>query len=536
MPTPNSFLNLPRKFVRMCRKNWRLPKVSDSTGVNLDGGQLLLRTLVLRRALRKIIGEDEKFVGVLLPPTAGGVVVNAALGLDRRVSVNLNYTVTSDVMNDCIRQSNIKHIVTSRRVLDKLDLKLDAELILLEDVKDKISLLDKLNSLFLARWMPIPILERMLGLTREKPDDLLTVIFTSGSTGWPKGVMLTHENVGSNVEAVDEIIRLTRDDVLLGILPFFHSFGYTVTLWTVLALDPKGVYHFSPLEAREVGKLSRKHGVTIMLSTPTFLRSYARRCEDDDFRTVQVLFTGAEKLPSELADAFEQRFGIRPIEGYGCTELSPIAAANIPPGRGTHNTFEGVKEGTIGRPLPGIKAKVVDLDTGETLGPNQTGMLLFHGLNVMKGYLNRPDLTKEVIRDGWYVTGDVAEIDEEGFITITGRISRFSKLAGEMVPHLRIEETLVHVLGLEDAEEISLVVTAVPDAKKGEKIVVLHTGLSIPPEEICRKLAEAGLPPLWIPGADSFRQVEKIPILGTGKLDLKAVKDLAVEIFSEAVC
>jgi acyl-[acyl-carrier-protein]-phospholipid O-acyltransferase/long-chain-fatty-acid--[acyl-carrier-protein] ligase len=249
-----------------------------------------------------------------------------------------------------------------------------------------------------------------------------------------------------------------------------------------------------------------------------------------------VLFTGAEKLPSELADAFEQRFGIRPIEGYGCTELSPIAAANIPPGRGTHNTFEGVKEGTIGRPLPGIKAKVVDLDTGETLGPNQTGMLLFHGLNVMKGYLNRPDLTKEVIRDGWYVTGDVAEIDEEGFITITGRISRFSKLAGEMVPHLRIEETLVHVLGLEDAEEISLVVTAVPDAKKGEKIVVLHTGLSIPPEEICRKLAEAGLPPLWIPGADSFRQVEKIPILGTGKLDLKAVKDLAVEIFSEAVC
>ena len=190
-----------------------------------------------------------------------------------------------------------------------------------------------------------------------------------------------------------------------------------------------------------------------------------------------------------------------------------------------------MKEGTIGRPLPGISAKVVDLDTGADLGPNRPGMLLFTGPNVMKGYLNRPDLTKEVLRGDWYVTGDVAEIDAEGFIKITGRISRFSKLAGEMVPHLRIEETLNRVLGLDDAEEIKLVVSAVPDAKKGEKLVVLHTGLAIPTEDICRKLAAAGLPPLWIPAADSFRQVPQIPLLGTGKLDLKGVKDLAMKKF-----
>jgi acyl-[acyl-carrier-protein]-phospholipid O-acyltransferase/long-chain-fatty-acid--[acyl-carrier-protein] ligase len=343
--------------------------------------------------------------------------------------------------------------------------------------------------------------------------------------------MLSHYNIGSNVGAVDEIVRLTKDDVLLGILPFFHSFGYTVTLWTVLALDPMGVYHYSPLEAREVGKLCRKYGTTIMLSTPTFLRSYLRRCEREDFGAMQVLFTGAEKLPTELADAFEQKLGIRPTEGYGCTELSPIASANIPPGRGTTGEFEGVKEGTIGRPLPGISAKIVDLDSGADLGPNRQGMLLFTGPNVMQGYLNRPDLTKEVLRDGWYVTGDVAEIDEEGFIKITGRISRFSKLAGEMVPHLRIEETLNHVLALDDAEEIRLVVSAVPDPKKGEKLVVLHTGLPITPEDICRKLGEAGLPALWTPAPDSFRQVDAIPLLGTGKLDLKGVKDLAVKLF-----
>jgi acyl-[acyl-carrier-protein]-phospholipid O-acyltransferase/long-chain-fatty-acid--[acyl-carrier-protein] ligase len=530
MPT-SAYLTLPRKFLRMCRRNWRKPKIADSTGVELTGGDLLVRTFVLRRVLRRILADDEQYVGVLLPPSAGGVAANAALGLDRRISVNLNYTVTSEVMNDCIKQCGIRHVLTSRRVLERLDFKLDAELVCLEDFKNRITLADKLLSFAAARLLPMSLLERYLGLAAVKSDDLLTIIFTSGSTGRPKGVMLSHENVGSNVAAVDEIIRLTKDDVLLGILPFFHSFGYTVTLWTVLSMDPKGVYHYSPLEAREVGKLCRKHGVTIMLSTPTFLRSYVRRCEPDDFRALQVLFTGAEKLPTELANAFEQKFGIRPIEGYGCTELSPIAAANIPPGRGQQGHFEGVKEGTIGRPLPGIRAKIVDLDTGADLGPNQTGMLLFTGLNVMRGYLGKPELTKEVVRDGWYITGDVAEIDDDGFIKITGRISRFSKLAGEMVPHLRIEETINRVLGLEDAEEIRLVVSAVPDAKKGERLVVLHTGLAIPSEDICRKLAEAGLPSLWTPSADSFRQVAQIPLLGTGKLDLKGVKDLALREF-----
>lgn len=531
---PKDWLTAPRKFLRMCRRNWNRKKIADSTGVELKGGDLLIRTLVLRRALRKVLGADERYVGVLLPPSAGGVVVNAALGLDRRISANLNYTVTSEVMNDCIKQCGIKHVLTSRRVLDRFNFKLDAEIVYLEDVRGLITFGDKLHSFIDARLLPISLLERKLGLTDVKPDDLLTVIFTSGSTGLPKGVMLSHYNVGSNADAVDAIIRLTKDDVLLGILPLFHSFGYTVTLWTVLTLDPMGVYHYSPLEAREVGKLCRKYGVTIMLSTPTFLRSYLRRCEREDFWAVQVLFTGAEKLPSDLADAFEKRFGIRPIEGYGCTELSPIAAANIPPGRGITSQQEGVKEGTIGRPLPGIAAKVVDLETGADLGPNRQGMLLFKGPNVMQGYIHHPELTQEVLRDGWYVTGDVAEIDEEGFIKITGRISRFSKLAGEMVPHLRIEETLNHVLGFDELEEVRLVVSSVPDAKKGEKIVVLHVGMPFSPEDICHKLAEVGLPPLWIPAADSFRQVPQIPLLGTGKLDLKAVKDLALSLFGNS--
>jgi acyl-[acyl-carrier-protein]-phospholipid O-acyltransferase / long-chain-fatty-acid--[acyl-carrier-protein] ligase len=558
---PTNDLILPRKFLRMCRRRMRRPKVADSTGVELTGAGLLMRTLIFRRLLRReVLAPKEQNVGVLLPPSAGALVANAALGIDCRVAVNLNYTMTSEVINDCIAQCDIRHVLTSRRVIERFGLKLNSELVYLEDFKDKATRADKLAAAVMTWLMPMRWIERRLGLTKLGADDLLTVIFTSGSTGRPKGVMLTHRNVGANIWAVDQILRLADDDVLLGVLPVFHSFGYTTTMWSVLTLTPKGVYHYSPLEAREVGKLARRHGATIMMATPTFLRAYLRRCEPEDFAMLDVVFTGAERLSPEVAAAFERRFGVRPVEGYGATELSPVVSANLPPSRAASRKHEGVKEGTVGLPLPGVAVKVVDLETGEDLGPNKSGMLLVGGPSVMKGYYNRPDLTAEVIRENgdillfperhetppagvpdsakkqnvpfsrWYVTGDVAVIDDDGFITITGRISRFSKLAGEMVPHIRVEEAIGQTLGLGE-DDLKIVVTSVPDPKKGERLVVLYTELVESPEEICRSLAAGGLPPLWIPSPDSFRRVPVIPVLGTGKLDLKRVKDLATAEF-----
>ncbi|MCA9248740.1 MAG: AMP-binding protein, partial [Planctomycetales bacterium] len=528
---------LPSAFLRQCRRKRFQSKIADSSGADLTGGNVLLRTLILRRLLlREVLAADEKFVGLLLPPSAGGVLANAALTLANRVAVNLNYTVTSEVLNDCIGQAGIKHVLTSRKVVEKLDLQIDAEFVYLEDFKDRVTLADKLASMFWAHVAPLKMLQSMLGVDQMKIDDPLTVIFTSGSTGRPKGVVLTQGNVLSNASAIEQVIRLRSDDVFIGILPFFHSFGYTVTLWTVLGNDVKGAYHFTPLEPRQVGKLCQKHRGTALLATPTFLRSYLRRCSKEDFVSLEVVVVGAEKMPLELAAAFEEKFGVRPVEGYGATELSPLVSVNIPPSRSA-STEVDLKEGTVGRCVPGVRAKIVDPNTFEQLPAGQQGMLLIAGGNVMQGYLGQPEKTAEVIRDGWYITGDIAELDADGFIKITGRVSRFSKIGGEMVPHVGIEEEMLALLagdmGDDNEEGASLFVAGVPDARKGERLVVLYKQLSQTPEEICAALATKGLPNLWIPSPDAFYQVDDIPILGTGKIDLKAAQQLAKDIASQ---
>jgi len=523
----------PRQFIRQCRAARRRSKVVDSMGIEMTGQSLLMRSLIFRRLLlREVLADGESHVGLLLPPSAGAVLANAALTLARRIAVNLNYTVSSEILNYCITECGIRHVLTSRRVMDKLELSVDAaELVYLEDLREEAGLADKLAGAVQSLLVPAPMLDRHLGLDKVSDDEVLTVIFTSGSTGRPKGVMLTHRNVGSNVEAIDQVVTLREDDSLAAFLPFFHSFGYTTTMWAVLSLAPRGIFHFSPLEARQIGDLCRQHGATIMFSTPTFLRSYLKRCNPEDLQALEVVIAGAEKLPVELSDAFEAKFGVRPLEGYGTTELSPLVSANLPLARVRSSDQAPAREGSIGRPVPGVSARIVHLETGEELSSGQDGMLQVKGPNVMKGYLHLEELTSEAIRDGWYQTGDIGHIDEDGFIFITGRQSRFSKIGGEMVPHLGIEEALGKIIA-GDEEELRAAVTAVPDERKGERLIVIYTKLDKTPDQIRQAMSEAGLPNIWIPSPDSFCQVEEIPVLGTGKLDLKGLKDLALERFA----
>ena len=525
-----------KTMLRMCKSRLFSSKVADSTGADLTGGIFLTRILVLRRLLNRHIlttRKQEPYVGVLLPPSVAGAAVNGALALDRRVSVNLNYTTSNDVMNYCIKKCGIKSVLTSRRFMEKFDWNLECNVVYLEDLADKPTLWDKVSGMFTAFICPSWLMDRLYGLNKIGANDTMTVIFTSGSTGVPKGVQLTHANISSNVQAIQQMVHLNRSDVIIGILPFFHSFGYTVTLWTLFGIDVKSAYHFSPLEPKVVGNLTKKHNGTVLLSTPTFLRSYMRRVDKEAFATLQIVVAGAEKLPIDLCEEFEEKFGVRPVEGYGATELSPLVSVNIPPARSIDNFQIDRKEGTVGRPIPNVAAKIIDLDTGEEKGADEPGMLYITGPNVMKGYLDMPDETGEVLREGWYKTGDVALIDEDGFLKITGRISRFSKIGGEMIPHVRIEEAIESVIGPNESDELAVAVTSVDHPSKGERIVVVHTALDLSTDDIRQRLKQAGLPNLFIPASESFIQVDKIPILGTGKLDLRELKELAKSRFSE---
>ncbi|MCH7686933.1 MAG: MFS transporter, partial [Planctomycetes bacterium] len=321
-----------RQFVRQCRRKLFSEKIVDSSGTQLTGGKLLAGVLAFKRVLKRdVIAPDEKMVGVLLPPSVGAVIANASLSLMHRVAVNLNYTLSENEIQFCIQQCNIKHVLTSRRFLEKRPINLGhVDVVYLEDLKEQISGFDKCVAFLQTFLLPAAVLERIHGLTRINPDDLLTVIFTSGSTGEPKGVMLSHHNIKSNIDSLNQLLNFTSSDVLLGVLPFFHSFGFTIGLWLILSFDPKGVYHFNPIDSRQIGKLAERHGITIVLTTPTFLRSYLKRCTKEQFSKLDLVVVGAEKLPLDLAKACQEKFGIEPTEGYGTTELSPVAIANVP--------------------------------------------------------------------------------------------------------------------------------------------------------------------------------------------------------------
>jgi acyl-[acyl-carrier-protein]-phospholipid O-acyltransferase/long-chain-fatty-acid--[acyl-carrier-protein] ligase len=315
---------------------------------------------------------------------------------------------------------------------------------------------------------------------------------------------------------------------VLGILPFFHSFGYLV-FWLVSLNGQAIVFHPSPLDATAIGSLVQRYRITFLVTTPTFLQLYQRRCAPEQFSSLRVVITGAEKLSARLAQAFEDQFGVGPVEGYGVTECAPVIAVNCPDFRAAGFFQPASRRGTVGQPLPGVSVQIVDPDSFAPLPADTPGMLLVKGPNVMKGYLGRADLTASVMRDGWYITGDIAKLDEDGFVTITDRLSRFSKIGGEMVPHGKVEEALQ--LAAESDIQV-FAVTGIPDEKKGERLAVLHTLDESRLPDILSKLAEQGLPNLFIPGRNQFVKVEALPVLGTGKMDLRGVKRIVMERLS----
>ncbi|HUA37034.1 MAG TPA: MFS transporter [Candidatus Sulfopaludibacter sp.] len=590
---------LPIALVNTARNHPFRFAMADAQNARIRFGAALVRSVFLARRLRNI-WSGQRMVGLLLPPSVPGALVNHAALLLGKVPVNLNYSVSAETLTSCIRQCDIKTVITSKMFLDKIKLKPPCKTIFLEELMGRErqsptgretdsreqpgtpdtgsarsgnagepaepalgapGISEKLIAFFIAWFVPDRWLQQLLGAERKTQlEDLATVIFSSGSTGEPKGVMLSHYNIGSNVEQLEQVFGLHHRDGFLGILPFFHSFGFTGTLCLPAMLGVGAVYYPNPLDAKAIGPLVRDYRLTFLLATPTFLQLYLRGCPPEDFGSLRIVMTGAEKLPDRLAAAFEEHFGVRPLEGYGCTECAPAVAVNTQDFRSAGFRQIGAKRGKIGHPLPGVSVKIVDPEnpwTGENLPIGQAGLMLVSGPNVMLGYLGKPEKTAEVLVDEtgraggllpaaatkigerrarsaaprpaakWYCTGDIAAIDEDGFLQITDRQSRFSKIGGEMVPHIKVEEKLHELVA---ATEQTFVVAGVPDEKKGERLVVLH---KLADEHLARcleKLAQCDLPNLWKPRSDQFFRVDNFPLLGTGKLDLRKVKETAQKL------
>jgi acyl-[acyl-carrier-protein]-phospholipid O-acyltransferase/long-chain-fatty-acid--[acyl-carrier-protein] ligase len=343
--------------------------------------------------------------------------------------------------------------------------------------------------------------------------------------------MLTNDNIAEVARGFIGSQRLNKKDSILGFLPFFHSFGLMGNFWLPILCGGQGIFHFNPLEPKKIGEMARKYPITFMPSTPTFLRNFLRACPKEDFENLPGIICGAEKFPVDLMNAWEEKYGIRPTEGFGATELSPVMASNVPECRVSDKFHLYRKDGSIGRTLCNVVVKAIDLETGEDLPPNGIGMIVAKGPTLMKGYYRQPEKTAEVVKDGWYATGDVGKIDEDGFIFITGREARISKIGGEMIPHILIEEEILKILSEgkdSESNEPPIAVTALPHMTRGEQIIVLYRDPSVNPEKIMERMRAAGLPLIWIPRLDGFIKVDSIPVLGTGKLDLAAVKRMAL--------
>lgn len=492
----------------------------------LSRAKLLGAAAALSRFLRKEFVDER--MAIVLPASKGSMIANLAVMLAGKVPVDLNFTMGRAANESCCKRANLKVAISASQFMERLkDFPWPEQLLKLDELMPRI----KPQIIFwwiMAILAPARLLLRLLQIPKAGGAEA-TLLFTSGSTGEPKGVVLSHRNIVGNVSQFRELLDAKKEDAILASLPFFHSFGSTVTLWYPVIAGVRIVTYPSPLEATKNAALIEKYKVTLLLATPTFLRGYLRKAEPHQLRSLRLVITGAEKLPLDLARNFEQRFNQRVFEGYGLTETSPVVSVNLPepqPTKPGEPVQPSSRLGSVGKMAPGIAAEIHEPETNRKLSLHETGMLWLRGPNIFEGYLHDPEQTAEALRDGWLKTGDIGRFDEDGFLYIEGRLSRFSKIGGEMVPHEAIENKIINLLDLSGKDERSIAILGVQDEVKGEALVLL-SAVDINLAELRNKLRETGVANLWIP--KQLKRVQSIPVLASGKLDLKKCRELARE-------
>ena len=490
----------------------------------LSRSKLLAAAAALSRYLQREFPDDR--IGIVLPASKGAVIANLAVALAGKVPVGLNFTSGRAAIESSCRLANLHVVISATPFMQRLkDFPWPESVVKLDELMPRL----KRQILFwwtMSIFAPTGLLLRMLKIPEEGGHKEAVLLFTSGSSGDPKGVVLSHRNVIGNVSQFNVLLDAGKDDAILASLPFFHSFGSTVTLWYVLIEGIRIVTYPNPLEAAKNAALIERYKLTLLLATPTFLRAYLRKAEPNQLRSLRLVITGAEKLPLDLAKSFEERFAQKVFEGYGLTETAPVVSVNLPdpkPRKPGEEVQPSSRLGSVGKMAPGIAAEIRDPETDGKLSLHETGMLWLRGPNIFEGYLQDPERTAEVLRDGWFKTGDIGRFDEDGFLYIEGRLSRFSKIGGEMVPHEALEQKIIAALGLEGQSERLIAVTGVTDAAKGEAVVLL-AAIDVDLALLRPKLNELGVPNLWIP--KKVYRIESIPVLASGKLDLSRCKQL----------
>ena len=523
---------IPELWIQQAKARKNETVIADSTGVELSGHKMLTAVLTMSKKLEPLFLEQPR-IGICLPPSVGGSMAMMCVMMQGKTMVNLNYTASHAALNAAIKEAGIKTIVTSGKFIEQLkkkgffleDVFSVCNIVLLEDIKQQIDKLSLLKNLLRVKMSSAKSLIES-SVNKVSIDHEAAILFSSGSEGKPKGIVLTHKNIIGNVKQSMMILDARASDSIISILPIFHAFGLTATTLLPLIEGLFYVCHPDPTDAQTLGQLSEQYKPTILCGTSTFFRLYTknRQLTKETFKSYRVVVAGAEKLQNEVRAMFENKFEKEIHEGYGTTELSPVASAN------EINTDDEVRNhiGTVGKCIPGARFMIIDPTTKEELPIGEAGMITFGGVNVMQGYLHDPEKTDEVIftRDKirWYQTGDKGVLDDEGYLTIQDRYSRFAKLGGEMVSLFAVEDEIIKLLG--DSEEFEVLAVATPDIKKGEKITLLYN-FDMSEDDIKMKIRQSGINNLMKP--TGFIKVEEIPKLGTGKTDFSAAKKVVLD-------
>lgn len=526
---------LPQAFIRNMKNADSGYAIADVDGGPITHKKLLTAAALFAKRVKKTAGNN---IGLLVPTSSAGAIANMASLMAGKTVVNMNFTAPLPSMKSALDQSNVKTIITARRFVTKLkargidvsELFEGRELLFMEDIKAEIGKGEALFTIGLISLLPVTLLQWMF-CKNDDVEDTAAILFSSGSEGEPKGVMLSHRNIMANLRQTADVLNVREDDCIMATLPLFHAFGLTVTCFMPLIEGMPVVCHPDPTDAPKIGKGVARYKATLMCATSTFLRLYTRnkRVHPLMFESLRAVVAGAEKLDASVRDAFEHKYRVPVVEGYGSTETTPVASTNLPDSLDTDwwTVQVGNKPGTVGMALPGSTFRVVDPETLEELPIGEDGLILIGGTQIMQGYLNNPQKTAEVVveLDGirWYKSGDKGHLDDDGFLTIVDRYSRFAKLGGEMVSLTAIEGEVRRILAL---PELPLVAVNLPDPKKGEKVLLLIEGEEI--EGLRELLIKGGMPSLMIPSA--VHCVDVVPILGSGKTNFAEARVIATAL------